>query len=212
MSYLFRKNNNRIKYADLHLHTNQSDGRLLPEKVVAEANRAGLSTIAITDHDILDGIESALSAGKKYNIEVIPGLELSAENNKEEIHILGFFIDKDNRQLQERLNELRETRYDRALKMMDKLRKMGIIIELSDVFEQTSEKYIGRPHLAAVLVKNGYANTMSEAFQRFLGNHAPAYMPKETFSPSEAIVFTKGYFATKIVKNTKVKFLPVYYI
>ena len=187
MSYLFNKKNNQTKYADLHVHTDKSDGKLSPEKVVAEANRAGLSAISITDHDTLDGIESALSAGKQYNVEVIPGLELSAKNNNQEIHILGFFIDWKQRQLQKRLYELRESRYDRALQMMEKLREMGVIIELSDILKHTDEKYIGRPHLAAALVKNGYADTMSEAFQRFLGNHAPAYISKGAFSPSEAI-------------------------
>lgn len=187
MNYLFNKKSNRTKYADLHLHTDQSDGKLSPEKVVAEANRAGLSAIAITDHDMLDGIEPALSAGKKYNVEVISGLELSAEHNSEEIHILGYFINWKNKRLKERLCEFRELRYSRALKIIDKLRKMGVSIELSDIIDQTETSYIGRPHLAAALVQNGYADSISEAFQRFLGNHAPAYMPKDAFLPSEAI-------------------------
>jgi predicted metal-dependent phosphoesterase TrpH len=200
MSYLFKKNN-RIKYADLHLHTDQSDGKLNPENIVKEANRAGLSTIAITDHDMLDGIKPALLAGKQYGIEVIPGLELSAESDGEEIHILGFFIDWEKKQLQERLIELRELRYDRALMMMDKLRKMGVIIELSDILDQTETSYIGRPHLAAALVKNGYADSISEAFQRFLGNHAPAYIPKDAFSPSEAIEVILNAFGIPVLAH-----------
>jgi len=136
---------------------------------------------------MLDGIKPALLAGKQYGVEVIPGLELSAESDGEEIHILGFFVDWEKKKIQERLYELRDIRYDRALMMMDKLRKMGVIIELSDILDQTETSYIGRPHLAAVLVKNGYADSISEAFQRFLGNHAPAYIPKDAFSPSEAI-------------------------
>jgi len=186
MSYLFKKKT-IIKYADLHLHTDQSDGKMTPEKVVSESNCIGLSAIAITDHDMLDGIEPAILAGKKYGVEIIPGLELSAKYANEEIHILGYFIDWKNKKLQNRLHEFRESRYNRALKIMNKLRDMGVQIELNDIINQTESSYIGRPHLAAALVKNGYADSISEAFYRFLGNYAPAYVPKEVFSPSEAI-------------------------
>jgi len=186
MSYLFKKSK-RIKYADLHLHTDRSDGVLSPDQVVLQANRSGLSTIAITDHDTLEGIKPALSAGKRYNVEVIPGLELSAESEGDEIHILGYFIDWQKEQLLKRLCEFREARQRRALQIIDKLKQLGMDIQQSDVFDQTDSNYVGRPHLAVALVKNGYVETISEAFQRFIGNNAPAYIPKEVFSPSEAI-------------------------
>ena len=187
MNYPFRHKASRITYADLHLHTDRSDGILSPEQVVIQANRSGLSAIAITDHDTLDGIKSALLAGKRHRVEVIPGLELSAESEGEEIHILGFLIDWQKEQLLERLHEFREARYERALRIIDKLKQLGMNIQNSDVFNQTDSNYIGRPHLAVALVKNGYVGTISEAFQRFIGNNAPAYIPKKAFSPSEAI-------------------------
>jgi predicted metal-dependent phosphoesterase TrpH len=184
MSYPFRK---KTKYADLHLHTDRSDGILSPEQIVVQANRNGLSTIAITDHDTLDGIKPAMSAGKRHNVEIIPGLELSAESEGDEIHILGYLMDWQKEQLLERLYEFREARQRRALKIIDKLKQLGLSIQNSDVFDQTYSNYVGRPHLAVAIVKNGYADTISDAFQRFIGNNAPAYIPKEAFSPSEAI-------------------------
>jgi len=177
----------RPKYADLHIHTDRSDGILPPEQIVLKANKAGLSAVSITDHDTLDGIEPAFSAGKRHNVEIIPGLELSAEYNGEELHILGYFVDWQNQALIERLQIFRDARNERALKIMDKLKLLGVDIEHNEVFRITELDYIGRPHLAAAIVKNGYADTISDAFDKFLGNNAPAYIPKMAFSPSEAI-------------------------
>jgi len=187
MSYLFRNKTNRTKYADLHLHTDRSDGVLSPEQIVIQANHNGLSAIAITDHDTLEGIKPALSAGKRYNVEIIPGLELSAESEGEEIHILGYFLDWQKDQLLKRLSKFREARQIRALQMIGRLKQLGMDIQQSEVFNQTDSNYVGRPHIAVALVKNGYAETISEAFDRFIGNNAPAYIPKEAFTPSEAI-------------------------
>jgi predicted metal-dependent phosphoesterase TrpH len=185
MNYLFKREH--TKYADLHIHTDRSDGLLSPEQIVAKANKAGLSTISITDHDMLDGIEPAFVAGKRHNVEIIPGLELSAEHDNSEIHILGYFIDWQNQALNERLQIFRNARHERALKMMDKLKQLGVHIDHNDVFKITELDYVGRPHLAAAIVQNGYAETISDAFNKFLGNNAPAYMPKSAFSSSEAI-------------------------
>jgi 3',5'-nucleoside bisphosphate phosphatase len=185
MNYLFKRK--LTKYADLHIHTDRSDGLLSPDQIVAKANKAGLSAISITDHDTLDGIEPAITAGKRHNIEIIPGLELSSEYNGNELHILGYFIDWQNQALNERLQIFRNERHERALKMMDKLKQLGVHIDHNDVFKIKELEYVGRPHLAAALVQNGYAETISDAFNRFLGNNAPAYIPKSAFSPSEAI-------------------------
>jgi 3',5'-nucleoside bisphosphate phosphatase len=187
MSYLSKNKIKRIRYADLHLHTDRSDGILSPEQIVIQANHNGLSTIAITDHDTLEGIKPALSAGKRHDVEIIPGLELSSESEGEEIHILGYFIDWQKEQLLKRLYEFRESRQIRALQIIDRLKELGMDIQQNDVFHQTDSNSVGRPHLAAALVKNGYVETISEAFQRFIGNNGPAYIPKAAFSPSEAI-------------------------
>lgn len=176
-----------IKYADLHLHTDFSDGTFPPERLVMEASRLGFSAIAITDHDILDGIEPALSAGKQYGLEIIPGVELSSESGGEEVHILGYYVDWQNQQFCERLQEFRTSRRIRAMKMVDKLNQLGLDMEYDDVLERADLSAIGRPHVANALVERGHVATVSEAFYRFLGDGGPAYVPKQKLSPAEAI-------------------------
>jgi predicted metal-dependent phosphoesterase TrpH len=175
------------KYADLHLHTTFSDGTYSPEQLVIEANRSGFAAIAITDHDILDGIEPALLAGEQYGVEVIPGVELSAESDGEEIHILGFYMDCQNQQFREKLREFRGSRHVRAMGMVDKLNQLGMDIEYDDVFKRVDSTSVGRPHVAAALVERGHVATLSEAFSRFLGDGRPAYLPKQKLSPTEAV-------------------------
>ena len=174
-------------YADLHLHTNFSDGSLTPEELVTEARLAGLVAISVTDHDILDGIEPALLEGEKHGIEVIPGVELSAEANGEEVHILGFCMDWREPQFRERLQEFRESRRVRAMRMVDKLNQLGLAIDYDDVLKHADSTSVGRPHVAAALVERGHVYNISEAFNRFLGDDGPAYMPKHKLSPAEAI-------------------------
>jgi predicted metal-dependent phosphoesterase TrpH len=176
-----------IKCADLHLHTSFSDGSLSPERVVMEANRLGFTAIAITDHDILDGVGPALSAGEQYGVEVIPGVELSAESDGEEVHMLGFYINWRDQQFQQKLEEFRESRRIRAMRMVDKLNQLGMDIEYDDVLKHADSVSIGRPHVAAALVEREHVANVSEAFHKFLGNDGPAYIPKQKLSPAEAI-------------------------
>jgi len=175
------------KYADLHLHSNFSDGTFSPEQIVIEASKLGFSAIAITDHDILDGIEPALLEGKKYGIEVIPGVELSAEYNGEEIHILGYYMKWLDQGFQDKLREFRDSRYTRAMRIVDKLNQLGMDIEYGDVLKLADTNAVGRPHVATALLEKGYVSTISEAFNRFLGDDGPAYMPKQKLSPADAI-------------------------
>ena len=174
------------KYADLHLHTSFSDGTLSPEEVVIEAKSLGLAAISITDHDILDGIEPASLAGERYGVEVIPGVELSAESSGEEVHVLGYHMDWRNPRFQQKLRELRESRRIRAMRIIDKLNQLGIDIEYDDVLTQADSVSVGRPHVAAALVEKGHVATTSEAFYRFLGDYGPAYVAKQKLSPAEA--------------------------
>ncbi|MBM3212198.1 PHP domain-containing protein [Candidatus Poribacteria bacterium] len=174
------------KYADLHLHTSFSDGTMNPEQLVKEASRLGFSAIAITDHDNLDGIELAISAGKKYGIAIIPGVELSAIYNEEEIHVLGFYIDWLNSKLQGQLLEFRERRVTRAKEMVDKLKNLGVYIEYGDVLKLADSKSVGRPHVAAALVEKGHVSNTSEAFIKYLSNGGPAYIQKKKLSPEDA--------------------------
>lgn len=177
----------RSGYADLHLHTNFSDGILSPEEIVIAAERLGFSAIAIADHDILDGIEPAMLVGEKRGIEVIPGVELSAEANGEEVHILGYYMDWQDQSFREELQLFRDSRHTRAQKMVDKLNQLGVDIKYDDVLKQADSASVGRPHIAAVLVDKGYVANISEAFRRYLRDDGPAYMPKHKLSPAEAI-------------------------
>jgi len=176
-----------IKYADLHLHTNFSDGTFTPEEIVIEASKLGFSAIAITDHDIVDGIEPALLVGERCGVEVIPGVELSAESDGEEVHILGYYMNWLDSKFQQKLQEFRKSRYNRALKMVDKLNEMGINIEYEDVIKNADSISIGRPHVAVALLEKGYVSNLSEAFDRYIGDDGPAHMPKQKLSPAEAI-------------------------
>jgi hypothetical protein len=176
-----------FKYADLHLHTSFSDGTLSPEQIIQAAYRLGFSAVAITDHDILDGIEPALSAGKNCGVEVVPGVELSAESNGEEIHILGFYVDWKDQKFQRKLREFRTSRLARAMKMVDKLNELGVNINYDDVLSRTNSKAVGRPHVAAAILEKGHVSSFSEAFSRFIGDDGPAYVSKQKLSPAEAI-------------------------
>ncbi|MBD3181973.1 PHP domain-containing protein [Candidatus Poribacteria bacterium] len=177
-----------IRYADLHLHTDYSDGVYSPRKIVAKAKGLGLSAISITDHDILDGIKPAIDAGLEYGVEVIPGVELSAKAYDWEIHILGYYINRDDENFQNQISVFREARKFRAMEMVDKLNDLGIDIDYDDVFKQEERvDSIGRPHVASALMEKGYVGTKQEAFDRFLFHNGPAYVPKKKLSPQEAI-------------------------
>jgi len=160
------KNNNKqladetnptfLKYADLHLHTTASDGRFTPHKMIQLAKDAGLSAVAITDHDSVNGISEALDAGMKLNIEVIPGIELSCIEGKKEVHVLGYFIDSTCKSLNDVLSQMILARDNRAVQMVQKLNDIGIHISLDRVRELSGNEFMGRPHIAQAMIEKGY--------------------------------------------------------
>jgi predicted metal-dependent phosphoesterase TrpH len=176
-----------MAWVDLHLHTTASDGVLSPSGIVRYAAGKGLKAIAITDHDTIDGNQEALDEGKKAGLEVIPGVEISAQFDLGSMHILGFFIDIGNKALKERLSLLQETRAKRNPKMVQKLRELGVEISYDEVLRASGGGQVGRPHFAYVLLEKGYVNTMQEAFDRYLRRGAPAYVDKFRFNPKEAM-------------------------
>jgi hypothetical protein len=175
------------KFADMHVHTRASDGMISPEEAVKLAKEAGLVAVGVADHDSIDGLEAALEAGKRYGIEVIPGVELSAEAEATEVHIIGYYIDWRDRQLRKRLRKFQEFRKDRARRIVDKLRELGVDLTYEEVLAVAGGEVIGRPHVAQVLVKRGYVQNPDEAFDRYLGSGKPAYVKKFELSPAEAI-------------------------
>jgi len=180
------------KIADLHIHTHFSDSTSSPEEVVEQAHQNGLDCISITDHDTVNGIQPTMDAAQKYGIEVIPGIELSSEIQGKDIHILGYGFDYKNEDFVNQLSEMQNSRTERMAKMIEKLKAFNIDnIELEEVCALAKSKAVGRPHLARILVKKGWVVDFKEAFNKYLADDAPAYVPKFKQTPSEAIKLIK---------------------
>ena len=174
--------------ADLHIHSIYSDGSFTPEELVKMAEQKNIDTIAVADHDTVDGIEPALKAGKKAGIKVIPAIEFSTFRGKAEIHILGYFIDYRNKKLLDKIDEIFTARIERAKKMMAKLNKLGVDISYQEVKGMAGDEYIGRPHIARAMVNAGYINDMKDAFtEQYIGNNGRAYVDKFKMPPEEAV-------------------------
>jgi predicted metal-dependent phosphoesterase TrpH len=174
---------------DLHLHTTASDGVMTPSEIVNYAKNKGLQAIAITDHDTIEGLKEGLLEGERVGLEVIPGIEISAEHSPGSMHLLGFFIDIQHPALKERLEYLQRARAERNPRMAEKLNKLGIDITFDEVLKASGGGQVGRPHFAQVLIEKGYVRSFQEAFDRFLKKGAPAYVEKMRFSPEESIHF-----------------------
>ncbi len=176
------------KFADLHIHTHYSDSTASAQEVVQEAVEKGFSCIAITDHDTVDGILPAIEAAKKDDLLVIPGVELSTEINHKDVHILGYFFDHQNKHLKERLAQFQNARVTRIGKMIEKLKEQGVDnITAQEVCSLAKSDAVGRPHLAALLIKKGWVKNTYGAFKKYLGNGCPAYVHKFKQTPHEAI-------------------------
>lgn len=182
-----QKNDDHIK-ADLHTHTNYSDGRFSPSELVKRAKSAGISCIAITDHDNVDGIDEAIETGGEIGVEVIPGVELSSDYKGREVHVLGYFFDYKNPELLEYLKSFRVLRRERAEKIVEKLNNLKIPIKMDDVLDIVKgNASIGRPHIAFALIENNYIHNYYEAFIKYIGDGKPAYEKKKNISTKEAI-------------------------
>jgi 3',5'-nucleoside bisphosphate phosphatase len=193
--------------ADLHIHSNFSDGLLSPEEIVRKAKDAGLTVISITDHDTVDGISSAIAEGEKIGVKVIPGIEFSTDIPEGEIHILGYFFDYKAKWLKELLQKIRDDRQNRIHKIVDKLKENGININAQEILDLAKGGSAGRPHVARMLIQKGIVKNIPEAFNRYLVNGAPAYVPHFRLTPVEAvqsIVKAGGIpvFAHPAVSNT----------
>ena len=173
--------------ADLHIHSNFSDGLLSPEEIVKKARDAGLTVISITDHDIVDGIDPAIAEGEIQGVKVIPGIEFTTDLPDTEIHILGYYIDHKAQWLKELLSRIREDRTNRIYKIVDKLNKIGVDISADDVLKLAEKGSAGRPHVARVLLEKGFVKSIQEAFNRYLDSKAPAYVPHFRLTPAQAI-------------------------
>ncbi|MBC7232069.1 MAG: PHP domain-containing protein [Chloroflexi bacterium] len=172
---------------DLHVHTSASDGQLSPAEVVHEALALGLTTIAITDHDTTEGIEEALEAAKGTGLDVIPGVEISAEMPRCEVHILGYYIAYRDPALCRKLALFRELRLKRAQKIMAKLAQMGMPLDWDRIQQLAGTGTIGRPHIARAMLEKGYISSIDEAFDLYISRGGPAYVKRPKLTPVEAI-------------------------
>jgi len=174
-------------YADLHIHCNASDGILTPEEIVNLALQKGLSVISITDHDTTEGMERALDAAGGTGLEVIPGIELNADWDEAEVHILGYYLDYNFQPFRDALCEIRRARERRAKLMIANLAKMGVDLSCEQVKRIAGEATICRPHIARAMMEKGYVNSINDAFERYLSPGKPGYVPREKLHPFAAI-------------------------
>lgn len=172
---------------DLHAHTTASDGDHSPTQLVAHAAELGLAAIGVTDHDTIDGVAEALEAGKRYGIEVIPGVELSVQISHGQFHLLGYLIDPKAGELAGRLRQLRENRNRRNRLMIEKLQGLGLDISLEEVSAIAGGEVVARPHFARALLAKGYVSTTQEAFDRYLADGAAGHIHKDKLNADEAI-------------------------
>ena len=175
------------RYADLHLHTNHSDGADPPAVVVARAARKKIAAIAITDHDTTSGIGLAHEAAAEHGIELIAAVEISTGYHQAEIHVLAYGIRVEHAPMQQALAELRTQRVQRADAIVEKLKSLDVVVDPDELAREAGPGAIGRLHIARVLYRHGVTKTVQEGFDRFIGQGRPAYVSKATLPISEAI-------------------------
>jgi predicted metal-dependent phosphoesterase TrpH len=171
---------------DLHMHSNASDGSFPPEDVARMAAGNGIEVFALTDHDTLDGIPVASVFAAKSGIRLITGVELSVSEEGMDVHLLAYGFDAADPPLVSAIARYRDGRRERARKILMRLKGLGIRISLEEVEEIANGGALGRPHVAEALLRMGHVENFNEAFQRYLGHHAPAYVPKPRVTLEEA--------------------------
>lgn len=171
---------------DLHTHTTYSDGFYSPGELVRNAKEAGIELLGICDHDNIAGYPEAVEIGKSIGVEVIPGLEISSDIKDKEIHILAYFFEPDNKELERYLAFFREERLKRAVRIITKLKSLGLYLTIDDVLEKAQNCAVGRPHIAQAMLEKGLISSYFEAFNKYIGNNGPAYEKKVHLSPQSA--------------------------
>ncbi|MCH7955705.1 MAG: PHP domain-containing protein [Candidatus Marinimicrobia bacterium] len=171
---------------DLHTHTSASDGTYSPASLVTLAKEQGIEAIAVTDHDTIEGLAEARETGERLGVEVIPGMELSVEHGPGSMHILGLLINPEDKGLNDTLSKLQESRSSRNPKIIEKLNRLGMPITMEEVEKISGGGQVGRPHIAAALLKNGHVSNIQEAFDKYLKKGATAYFERYRLSREEA--------------------------
>jgi len=174
-------------WADLHLHTNFSDGTYTPEELAGHAHRCGFKAIALTDHDTMEGCLRMATACASLGIEFIPATELTCEHDGHELHLLGYYLDAQNIRLATELAKFQAVRQGRIGEMVERLNELRIPIKPEAVFALANCRSPGRPHVARALVAGGWCSNLDEAFERFLKKGRPAWVPKFKISAMDAV-------------------------
>ena len=182
---------NMEKYIDLHTHSVKSDGSMEPEDVVREAKKAGLAAIALSDHDNVEGVARAMAEGEKIGVEVVPAIELSAVS-KTETHILGYYIDINNKNLLETLDNVKAVRERRQEDTCEKLRELGFDVTMEEARELAGSTILCRAHFARLMVNKNQVGSVKEAFDKYLSNGRPAYSSIQALSDVEAVELIKN--------------------
>ncbi len=190
--------------SDLHTHSTVSDGLLSPTELVHEAVAAGITYFSITDHDSTDGQAEALAAAEQYpSLTVIPGIEVSTDVAEGEVHVLGYFIDIEDAELQATLASFRDDRMGRAIRMVENLENLGVPVSWERVLEIAADGAIGRPHIAQALMEAGHVSSIREAFDLYISNDGPAYAGRRKMAPEEAFRMIRRYGGLPVLAHPK---------
>ncbi|MDP4126378.1 MAG: PHP domain-containing protein [Bacillota bacterium] len=190
---------------DLHCHTTASDGLLTPTELVYSAAELGLKGIGITDHDTIQGWKEAKEAGANCQIHILRGIEINSEWQGKEVHILGYEVNASSSILNDKLASLRKAREQRMLEILDRLKIQGVRLSVQEVQQLVPGESIGRPHIAQALVEGGYARSIQEGFDRYIGIGAPAYVPRYKMTPEEGIELIRAAHGVAVLAHPGVQ-------
>lgn len=177
----------KVMSIDLHIHSTTSDGTMSPGELVLYAQKKGLSAISITDHDTIDGVDEALAASQSIGLEVVPGIELSVKYCNYNVHLLGYLFDCRHKELHVALGHLQVGRIERNKKIIVKLNRLGLTMQLHELEQSAGSGQTGRPHIARLMVEKGFVQSMDEAFEKYLGHGGLAYTSRFIYEAEEAI-------------------------
>jgi hypothetical protein len=187
---------------DLHTHTTFSDGSLTPAQLVEEAAAMGLSAVAVTDHDTVDGLPEALAAGERLGIEVVPGVEVNLEHDRVTMDMLGYFLaGPPSDELQRELVELRAYRDERNARMLERLAELEMPLHPADLAAAAENGAVGRPHIGEAMVRRGYVGSISEAFELYLRRGAPAWVDRRRLSLGRALKLLRASGALPVIAH-----------
>ena len=190
-----------VSTVDLHMHSTASDGTLPVDDLMRLAASVGLKTLALTDHDTTAALDRAQEVGRSLGMEVVPGIELSAEYAGKEVHVLGYFLQYHDAAFQAQLEKFRFNRYGRAQTMLEKLADLGMPLEWQRILEIAGDAAPQRPHIAQALKERGYVPTVREAFDLYIGNDGPAYVHSEKVTTEQAIGLIRSVGGLAVVAH-----------